>query len=98
VQPTSDNQSGLLTEKQIKDFYNLSIPWQRRTRREGRGPRFLKVGKMVRYRQADIEEFLAAHTVEPRPERKSSGNKKAADSRSAATREVRGVHATTHRT
>ncbi len=29
-------------------------------------PRYVKVGRNVRYRVEDIEEFLAANTVEPR--------------------------------
>jgi predicted DNA-binding transcriptional regulator AlpA len=56
----------LLTENQVRSRYGLSVSWQRRTRRERRGPRFLKLGKMVRYRQCDIEAYLAAHTVEPK--------------------------------
>jgi predicted DNA-binding transcriptional regulator AlpA len=58
--------SELLTERQVWNRYGLSISWQRRTRRERRGPRFLKLGKMVRYRGCDIETYLAAHTVEPK--------------------------------
>jgi predicted DNA-binding transcriptional regulator AlpA len=57
----------LLTENQVWNRYGLSISWQRRTRRERRGPRFLKLGKMVRYRRCDIEAYLAAHIVEPKP-------------------------------
>ncbi len=57
----------LLTENQLWSRYGLSVSWQRRTRREGRGPRFLKLGKMVRYRRCDIEAYLAANTVEPKP-------------------------------
>jgi predicted DNA-binding transcriptional regulator AlpA len=56
----------LLTEREVRSGWSLSIPWLRRTRREGRGPRFLKLGKMVRYRRRDIEEYLAASTVEPK--------------------------------
>jgi len=56
----------LLTEREILGRYGLSIPWQRRTRRERRGPPFLKLGKMVRYRRRDIEAYLEANRVEPR--------------------------------
>ena len=31
----------------------------------GRGPRFLKVGRAVRYRRADLDHFLAAGEREP---------------------------------
>lgn len=54
----------LLSEREIFNRYLLTIPWLRRTRREGRGPRFLKLGKMVRYRRLDIEAWLEANTVE----------------------------------
>ena len=40
-------------------------------RRERRGPRFLKVGKLVRYRRADIEAYLSAHAVETADRRAS---------------------------
>lgn len=56
----------LLTEREVWNCYGFSIPWQRRTRREGRGPPFLKLGRMVRYRRRDIEKYLAAATVEPK--------------------------------
>jgi excisionase family DNA binding protein len=28
----------------------------------GRGPRFIKLGRLVRYRNADVDAFLQAHT------------------------------------
>ena len=60
----------LLMEQQVFNLYGFTLAWLRRTRREGRGPRFLKLGKMVRYRRSDVEAYLKAHTVEPkvRPE------------------------------
>jgi predicted DNA-binding transcriptional regulator AlpA len=66
----------LLTEREIFARYRLSIPWQRRTRRERRGPRFLKLGKMVRYRRLDIEAWLEANAVEtkaPTPPQQNGG-------------------------
>jgi predicted DNA-binding transcriptional regulator AlpA len=54
----------ILKEGQVSEIYGLSIPYLRRARRERRGPRFLKVGKLVRYRKADVEAYLAAHMVE----------------------------------
>jgi predicted DNA-binding transcriptional regulator AlpA len=65
VQPTTDYQKDLLTEKQVWDLYRLTIPWQRRARRERRGPRYFKLGKMVRYRRSDMEAYFALHAVEP---------------------------------
>jgi predicted DNA-binding transcriptional regulator AlpA len=58
-------EAELLTESQVWHRYGLSVSWQRRTRHEHRGPRYLKLGKMVRYRRTDIEAYLAGHVVEP---------------------------------
>ena len=54
----------VLNERQVQELYGFSIPYLRRARREKRGPRFLKLGKLVRYRRADIEAYLSAHEVE----------------------------------
>lgn len=35
-------------------------------RREGTGPRFHKIGRLVRYKVADIEAWLAQQVVEPK--------------------------------
>lgn len=59
------NSKQLLCEREIFTEYGLTIPWQRKKRRLGDGPAYLKIGKMVRYRRADVEAYLAAHVVEP---------------------------------
>ncbi len=56
-------QPKLLNERQLRDEYALSIPWQRKVRREGGGPLFLKIGRLVRYRRTDVDEFLDRHAV-----------------------------------
>jgi predicted DNA-binding transcriptional regulator AlpA len=58
----------ILNERQVEQTYGFSVPYLRRARRERRGPRFLKIGKLVRYRKADIESFLTAHAVETKGE------------------------------
>ena len=59
------NLRELLNEREVFNEYRLSIPWQRKTRRIGGGPAFLKIGKrMIRYRREDIEDFLSRHRVE----------------------------------
>ncbi len=54
----------VFTEAEVSRRYGLSVPWLRRARLERRGPRFLKISRMVRYRKADVEEYLAHHAVE----------------------------------
>ena len=58
------NAQEVMTERQVSETYGLTVPYLRRARRERRGPRFLKVGKLVRYRRTDIEAYLTSHTVE----------------------------------
>ena len=58
------NAPEILSEREVESIFGFSIPYLRRARRERRGPRFLKVGKLVRYRRADIEAYLTAHQVE----------------------------------
>jgi predicted DNA-binding transcriptional regulator AlpA len=59
-----NHTSEVLNERQVQEVYGFSVPYLRRARRERRGPRFLKVGKLVRYRKSDVEAFLSAHAVE----------------------------------
>lgn len=54
----------LLNESEVDQQYGLSRPWLRRCRLERRGPRFIKLGRMVRYRRKDIEAYLSLHAVE----------------------------------
>lgn len=76
----------LITEIQAAKILAVSVAALRRWRREGRGPRFTRCERCVRYDLRAIERFLTEN---------SSANKKAADSRSAADREVRDEYATT---
>jgi excisionase family DNA binding protein len=41
----------------------LSIRTFERMRSSGMGPRFVKVGRAVRYRESDLEEWLTSQTV-----------------------------------
>ena len=84
----------LLSEHLVWMEYGLSIPWQRKKRRVGDGPAFLKIGRLVRYRREDIEEFLRSCMIERFVAQNTAEKKKAADSRSAAQAEVRDGHAT----
>ncbi|MGO9154110.1 helix-turn-helix domain-containing protein [Mycobacterium sp.] len=39
----------------------------KRWRMTGKGPRYSRIGNRVRYRIADLEAWLAEHTVTPEP-------------------------------
>jgi excisionase family DNA binding protein len=53
-----------LNEKQLAEYLGISVHALRRWRFEGRGPKFFRLeGRLVRYRQEDVEGWLAAQTI-----------------------------------
>jgi excisionase family DNA binding protein len=50
----------LLTEGDVAQRLHVSLASIRRWRLEKRGPRFIKVGSLVRYKTEDLESWLAA--------------------------------------
>lgn len=55
----------LIRERDAAHLLDMSVAALRKWRREGRGPRYFKVGKLVRYRAGDIESFIAKHECKP---------------------------------
>ena len=49
----------LLTEHDVSKQLHVSLASLRRWRLLRRGPQFIKVGALVRYRPEDVEEWLA---------------------------------------
>ena len=49
-----------LTEQEVSKRLNVSVGTLRRWRLEKRGPTFVKVGSLVRYRPEDLDSWLAA--------------------------------------
>jgi Helix-turn-helix domain len=76
----------LLNEREAAKILAVSVAALRRWRREKRGPQFVRCERCVRYALDDLSRFVSQH---------SSGNKKAADSQSAAGRQSRVADATT---
>lgn len=54
------SDSYLLNEKELAQYLNLTVHALRRFRFEGRGPAYLKMGRLVRYRPEDVQAWLAA--------------------------------------
>lgn len=50
----------LLTEHDLAQRLHVSLASLRRWRLERRGPRFIKVSSLVRYRPEDVDEWLSA--------------------------------------
>ena len=56
--------SKLLTEDEVARQLRVSVASLRRWRLERRGPQFIKVGSLVRYRPEEIEAWLAVLPTE----------------------------------
>jgi excisionase family DNA binding protein len=54
------NMNTLLTEEEVAERLHVSLASIRRWRLERRGPQFIKVGSLVRYRPDDLESWLAS--------------------------------------
>jgi predicted DNA-binding transcriptional regulator AlpA len=54
----------LLTSKQLAVLVGLSVRSLERLRASGGGPKFIKLGQSVRYREADLAAWLAAQTMQ----------------------------------
>lgn len=63
----------LLKEAEIRPKYGIKEATLRKRRRLGLEPKFLKVGRSVYYRVADLEEWLENCTVPPKIENGNGG-------------------------
>jgi excisionase family DNA binding protein len=64
--PSKASESDLLlTEVQAAELLNLSVRTLQAWRSQGRGPRFVRAGRAVRYRLADLIKWINEQTVSP---------------------------------
>ncbi len=61
---TSGQATRALTEREVSDLLGLSVATLRAWRHRGQGPRFLRLGRAVRYLPADLEDFVRASAVD----------------------------------
>lgn len=52
----------LMTEDELVALLGKSKAWAQRGRWAGYGPKYVKVGRAVRYREADVLEWLESQT------------------------------------
>jgi len=52
----------LLSEKEAATRLSCTPAALRRWRRERRGPKFVTLGRLIRYRESDLESFVEANT------------------------------------
>jgi len=70
-----------LTETQAAEHLGLSIATLRAWRHRGKGPRFVRFGRAVRYLRADLEAFIRACAVDTRSVSASDGESNAGELR-----------------
>ncbi len=66
-------QELLLTESETARRLGISVSGLRKWRRGGQGPRFIRLGRLIRYSVPDLEEWLVANRQEPDSSLQSSG-------------------------
>lgn len=53
----------VLNERQAANMLGCSVALMRKWRRLGQGPSYRRLGRLIRYTQADIQAFLDAQLV-----------------------------------
>ena len=66
--------SALFSQETVAALRGCSIALIERDRWAGTGVRFIKTGRLVRYRKKDIREWLASHTLFSPPRKPSNRN------------------------
>jgi predicted DNA-binding transcriptional regulator AlpA len=62
---TKTRISELLTEQDLAAELKMKPPSLADWRHRGKGPTYIKLGQLVRYRRSDVEDWLEARTVHP---------------------------------
>ena len=59
------DEDRLLSTGEAATLLGCSVAWLERGRCDGYGPRYLKIGRLVRYRLGDLTAFRDANLVTP---------------------------------
>ncbi len=63
-------------EKGGAAYCGCKTPTLRKRRREGKGPPYIKIGRLVRYRQSDLDAFLEKHLQKPEAKKEPNAQEK----------------------
>ena len=53
--------------KEAADYVGCSVAALRTWKRQGRGPKYFRLGKLLRYRKADLDEWILDQIATPKP-------------------------------
>ena len=62
-QSTGASRPEIMNEMQVAEYLNMSAASLRKWRLFREGPKFLKVGRAVRYRKAEVDAWLNSHSI-----------------------------------
>lgn len=62
TRPTGVSQPEIMNEMQVAEYLNMSAASLRKWRLFREGPKFLKVGRAVRYRRTEVDAWLNSHS------------------------------------
>ena len=65
-----------LTERQVAEQLGLSVATLRAWRHRCKGPRFLRLGRSVRYLSSDVDDFVRVSAVDTQSDSTSDGSSK----------------------
>ena len=72
-EPTLEDRTTIVDQKKAAQLLGLAPATMANLRYAGRGPKYLKVGRLVRYRIVDIAEWLDSHTHSSTSETREEG-------------------------
>lgn len=58
------NESAAMSESELAQTANVSIAVLRKWRRERKGPRYLKLGRLVRYLARDVRAWMEENAID----------------------------------
>ena len=70
-----------LTESKVAEQLGLSVATLRAWQHRGKGPRYLRLGRSVRYLPSDVDNFVRASAVDTRSVSASDGESDLGESR-----------------
>ena len=69
IAPASPRPEALLTVADVARLLRVSLSWLAKSRLTGEGPRFVKIGRSVRYPESFLREYIRMRTRSSTSER-----------------------------
>lgn len=70
---TSLQEDRLMNEKDVAAYLGLGLSTVQQMRGKGTGPRFIRLGRLVRYRASDLRAYIEKNTFQSTTEADTGG-------------------------